>query len=344
MRLWDHPFSENDLRQCLRVAAGATLGFIFCKFFNFSFGVFFVIMPVMLLGLVPVLSGHAVRQLLASGVVTGLEIGLVGGLLGGHPGAMTIVVFILFMSKFYCMAKGPLFFFGVNCMLSLNIMLNFASYQVTDVSGYIVTNFTANLVGVAIAYLMYWLIPDAEPRAPLPRTAEPKGTHRVRHEVLLGSLVATVSFVVFQVFNLSDSMSAQSTTVLLLFRMNWNGALGYAQKRAMGVLLGVGYGLLAQFILYDRSGDFVLIILVLFIGAMLFSYLHIKEGAGSGVGFGGLTTMGILFGQYLTPNSDLMFSALYRISSILFAIVASLAVIFVVHRLLNSFEVTHYGE
>jgi hypothetical protein len=344
MRLWDHPFSENDLRQCLRVAVGATLGFIFCKFFDFSFGVFFVIMPVMLLGLVPVLSGHVVRQLLASGVVSGIEVGLVGGLLGGHPGAMTIVVFILFMSKFYCMAKGPLFFFGVNCLLSLNIMLNFSSYQVIDVSGYIVTNLAADIVGVVIAFLMHWLIPDVEPREPPPRPLQSKETHRIRHVVFLGSLVASVSFIVFQVLDLNDSMSAQSTTILLLFRMNWNGALGYAQKRAMGVLLGVGYGLFAQFILYDRSGDFVLIILVLFVGAMLFSYLHIKEVAGSGVGFGGLTTMGILFGQYLTPGSDLMFSALYRISSILFAIVASLAVIFVVHRLLNSFQVTHYGE
>ncbi|SHO58204.1 DUF2955 domain-containing protein [Vibrio quintilis] len=344
MRLWDHPLSENDLRQCLRVAIGATLGFIFCKFFDFSFGVFFVIMPVMLLGLVPVLSGHAVRQLLASGVVSGIEVGLVGGLLASHPAAMTLVVFILFMSKFYCMAKGPLFFFGVNCLLSLNIMLNFSSYQVTDVSGYIVTNLIADIVGVAIAYLMHWLIPDVEPREPPQRPQGAKGTHRIRHEVLLGSLVATASFIIFQIFNLSDSMSAQSTTILLLFRMNWNGALGYAQKRAMGGLLGVGYGMLAQFILYGRSGDFILIILVLFVGAMMFSYLHIKEGAGSGVGFGGLTTMGILFGQYLTPDSDLMFSALYRISSILFAIVASLVVIFAVHRLLNSFQVTHYGE
>ncbi len=27
MRLWDHPLSKNDFRQCLRIATGATLGF-----------------------------------------------------------------------------------------------------------------------------------------------------------------------------------------------------------------------------------------------------------------------------------------------------------------------------
>ncbi len=33
-------------------------------------------------------------------------------------------------------------------------------------------------------------------------------------------------------------MSAQATTLLLLFPMHWNGALGYARKRAMGDLDG----------------------------------------------------------------------------------------------------------
>ena len=42
----------------------------------------------------------------------------------------------------------------------------------------------------------------------------------------------------FQIFDLRDSMSAQATTLLLLFPMHWNGALDYARKRAMGTLLG----------------------------------------------------------------------------------------------------------
>ena len=77
--------------------------------------------------------------------------------------------------------------------------------------------------------------------------------------------------------------------------------------------------------------------------AMLFSYAHVKEASGSGVGFGALTTLGILFGQYLTPGNDLVFSALYRVSSILFAIVATLLACYLIHRLLNRFEATRFG-
>lgn len=41
MKLWDHPMSENDFRQCLRIATGATIGFTLCKLFGWNYGVFF---------------------------------------------------------------------------------------------------------------------------------------------------------------------------------------------------------------------------------------------------------------------------------------------------------------
>jgi hypothetical protein len=70
----------------------------------------------------------------------------------------------------------------------------------------------------------------------------------------------------------------------------------------------------------------------------------VKEAAGSGVGFGAMTTLGILFGQYLAPGNDLFFSALYRISSIMGAIVGTLCICYLIHRLLNSFEATRFGQ
>lgn len=59
-----------------------------------------------------------------------------------------------------------------------------------------------------------------------------------------------------------------------------------------------------------------------------------------GVGFAGLTTMAILFGQYLTPAQDLFFNDLYRITSLSVAVMLSLMVIFLMDRLLNRFEST----
>ncbi|MFB2758352.1 DUF2955 domain-containing protein [Shewanella xiamenensis] len=341
MLLRHNPLTANDLRQCLRIATGGTIGFTLCKLFGWSNGVFFTVTPMLLLGLVPVISGHAVRQLLASSAIAGLEVGLLGGLFGSHPGIMTPIVFLLFLYRFAAMSRGSLFLFGANGVLSLSIMLHFASYPGTDLNDLIFSNFWATGLSVIIAYLMTALWPDVEPRAAY--QPGPKAPHRMRHEALLGASIATLSFLVFQIFELRDSMSAQATTLLLLFPMHWNGALDYARKRAIGTLLGVSFGVMVQLFLYDWSGLLILIVPLLWLGLMLFAQAHVKEASGSGVGFGAMTTLGILFGQYLTPGNDLIFSALYRVSSIFVAIVATLFLCYLLHKLLNSFEATRFG-
>lgn len=341
MNLWHRPLTANELRQCLRIAFGCTLGFLLCKLFGWNYGVLYTVTPVLLLGMVPVMNGHAARQLMAAAVICGVEVGLLGGLFGGHPGLMIPIAFLLFLYRFAAMSRGSLFLFGANGVMSLSIMLHFASYPQTDLNDLIFNNLWASTLSVLIAYLMTALIPDVEER-PKP-AAPPKAPHRMRHEALLGASIATLSFMVFQIFDLRDSMSAQATTLLLLFPMHWNGALRYARKRAMGTLLGVTFGLLSQLVLYDWSGLLLLVAPMLWLGAMLFSHAHVKEASGSGVGFGALTTLGILFGQYLAPGNDLVFSALYRVSSILFAIVATLLACYLIHRLLNRFEATRFG-
>jgi hypothetical protein len=341
MLLRHSPLTTNDLRQCLRIATGATLGFAICKFFDLSYGVFFTVTPMLLLGLVPVMNAHAMRQLLASSVMAGIEVGILGGLFGSHPGMILPIVFGLFLYRFAAMSRGSLFLFGANGVISLSIMLHFASYPSVDINNLIFSNFWATAASVIIAYAMTVLWPDVEPRPPM--AAVVKAPNRMRHEALLGASIATASFLVFQVFNLQDSMSAQATTLLLLFPMHWNGALGYARKRAIGTLFGVTFGLLVQGLLYDWSGLLIFVIPLLWIGLMLFSQVHVREASGSGVGFGAMTTLGILFGQYLTPQNDLIFSALYRVSSILVAIVATLLLCYLVHRLLNRFEATRFG-
>lgn len=342
MLLRHFPLSANDLRQCLRIATGATIGFSLCKFFGWSNGVFFTVTPMLLLGLVPVMSQHAMRQIIASSVMAGLEVGILGGFFGSHAGMMTPIVFCLFLYRFAAMSKGSLFLFGANGVLSLSIMLHFASYPGVDLNSLIVGNLGATVLSVLIAYGMTALWPDVEPRASV--KPGPKQPHRMRHEALLGASIATISYVVFQMFDLRDSMSAQATTLLLLFPMHWNGALGYARKRALGTMLGVSFGVLVQLFLYDWSGQLLLVIPLLWIGLMIFAQAHVTEASGSGVGFGAMTTLGILFGQYLTPGNDLIFSALYRVSSIFVAIVITLTLCYLIHKLLNSFESTKFGH
>lgn len=341
MQIRHTPLTTNDLRQCLRVATGATLGFTLCKIFDLHYGIFFTVTPMILLGLVPVMSAHAMRQIIASSVVAVIEVGFLTSLLGASPGLMTPVVFLLFMYRFAAMSRGSLFLFGANGVLMLSIMLNFASYPDTNLNDLLFSNFWATILSVVIAYVMMAVIPDVEPRTA--HKPGPKAPHRMRHEALLGATLATISFIIFQIFDLQDSMSAQASTILILFPMHWNGVIGYARKRAIGTILGVAFGISLQFLLYDWSNQLLLVIPVLWIGLMLFAQFHVREGGGSSIGFGAMTTLGILFGQYLSPDNDLIFSALYRISSIAVAIVITLFLCHSMHKLLNRFEPTRFG-
>jgi hypothetical protein len=49
-----------------------------------------------------------------------------------------------------------------------------------------------------------------------------------------------------------------------------------------------------------------------------------------------------MFGQNMHPDSDLVFSDLYRITSVTFSLVATLTLVFLVHLILNCFAPTRY--
>lgn len=330
--------SANDLRQTLRIAFGGLTGLVVAKLMGWNYGVFFTVFPMFLLAMIPVLNAHVVRQFLASAVATGLEVTLVMGLTQHMPPINLGLVFLMFAGRFRLMARGPLFLFGANGVLTLSIMLHFASYPNTDVYDLVFSNGVASALAVLIAGLMHALFPDIEPRQPPIRPAKP--AQQVRHETLIGSLTVTLSFAVFQVLDLRDSLSAQMATVLILFALTYPGARVSAVKRAVGALLGCNLALLLQLLLYNQNHHVILVALAFWLGLMLFARVHILEGSGSAVGFGGLTTLGILFGQYLSPGQDLVFSALYRFSSMAVALVATLAAMACLNRLLNRWPAT----
>ena len=230
--------------------------------------------------------------------------------------------------------------FGSNGVLYLSVLLHFASYSSVDVNDMLANELWSGVITSAIAALMMILIPPIS-TSQLPPRAD-KNVQRIRHEVLLGSTVATLSFVVFQIFDLKDSLSAQVTTVLLLFPMHWNGSLQYARKRTLGTLIGVSFGISAQVLLYNHNHSLLLYAPLLWGGIFWFCHAHLKEGVGTGIAFSAMTTTGILFGQYLTPGGDLMFSAVYRFTSVIGAAFLGLMACYAVHRILNNFAATHF--
>lgn len=334
--------SDNDLRQCLRIATGGSLALLLCKLFNLQYGAFFCVYPMLLLGLVPRLNAHLVRQFFAQGLVVSLEIAVLYGLFGGRPLLMTPLVFLLFLYRFALMASGPHFLFGALGAVFLSIQLNFASYPTIDVIAMLGYNGRAIVLAMAIAGLMFYLFPDSQPRPP--RTPPPKDRASRRHEALLGATVATLSFIVFQCLDLQDSLSAQVASILLLFPMHWKGSHFAGRVRALGTLLGCAIALLIMLLLYDHHDLLPLVTLLLWIAAMFCARWHMLEQGVPGVGFGALTSLAILFGQSLSPSHDIMFAILYRLSSVCISVLLTLFVVFMVHRLLNRFVATRHSS
>ncbi|SFA65461.1 DUF2955 domain-containing protein [Metapseudomonas otitidis] len=330
---------ENGLRQCLRLACGGTLGLFICKLMNWDNGSFFCVYPMLLLGLVPTLNAHLIRQFLAQAVLVSLETLVIYGLFGDRPLLIVPLVFLAFFWRFALMARGPLFLFGALGCVFLSMQLHFASYPDTHLYDLVVSNLVAAGLTVLIAWLMFYCFPDAEPRAP--RVLPEKDLPSRRHEAVLGASLATLSFMLFQTLDLRDSLSAQIASILVLFPMHWHGIRFAGRIRALGTLLGCVIALSLQLLLYDHYDVLPLVTSLYWIAAFFCARVHVLEGA-QGVGFGALTTLAIVFGQYLTPSHDMMFSLAYRLSSVCVAVFVTLLAVFVLHRLLNRFAATRH--
>lgn len=330
---------ENGLRQCLRLACGGTLGLFVCKLMNWDNGSFFCVYPMLLLGLVPTLNAHLIRQFLAQAVLVSLETMVIYGLFGDRPLLIVPLVFLAFVWRFALMARGPLFLFGALGCVFLSMQLHFASYPDTHLYDLVASNLVAAGLTVLIAWLMFYCFPDAEPRAP--RVLPEKDLPSRRHEAVLGASLATLSFMLFQTLDLRDSLSAQIASILVLFPMHWHGIRFAGRIRALGTLLGCVIALSLQLLLYDHYDVLPLVTSLYWIAAFFCARVHVLEGA-QGVGFGALTTLAIVFGQYLTPSHDMMFSLAYRLSSVCVAVFVTLLAVFVLHRLLNRFAATRH--
>ncbi|NIG77642.1 DUF2955 domain-containing protein [Cedecea neteri] len=334
------PFSGNDFRHMLRIVMAGCVGMFVYSWVNTQYGVFYVVYPIMLTGLVPVFNGHIARQMIANALLNCVEMTLLFAVLANYPLPMTLIVFLMYMTRFYLMSRGPLFLFGSMGVVCLSVMANFLSYPTTDMSDLMFSNIIGSLLAVGLSALSCYLLPDVEPRKPPPPIQ--KDGPRVMHETLLASLTATILFTVFQVYTLNDSLAALMAGIFALFPMHFRGAILSSWWRIVGVIAGCLYAILVQLVIYDFSRHLILLMPLISLGLLLAARIHVFEKVGPGVGFSILTTLALMFGQYMHPNQDIVFSALYRISSVSVAIVGTLAVTFIIHKILNNFASTRY--
>ncbi|VTN13714.1 Protein of uncharacterised function (DUF2955) [Raoultella terrigena] len=296
-------YTANDFRQTLRIAVAGTVALSISTFYDVQYGVFFVVYPLMLLSLVPVFNRHVARQFIFSAAVklrgNGADRRLSVAVAGDYDaGGLRPLRDAL---SFY--EPGPLFLLGSMGVVCQSTMLNFMSYPTSNWHTLMFSNIEACVMAVALSALLNYLIPDVEPRQPPPRIE--KDAARIRHESLLSGSVATMIFVVFQICDLSDSLSALMAGILILFPMHYRGAVISSIWRVVGVVLACLYILVVQLLIYDFSNHMVLMMPLIALGLAFSARLHVMEKVGAGVGFASITTIGIMFGQNLHPDQDL---------------------------------------
>ena len=330
--------SGQEARRLLRIAFGACIGFTVCKVMNWPYGVFFTVFPILLLGMLPMFNMLIACQFLASVAINVVEIFVLKTFFAHSPVLMTLAVLAIFAVHFRFMARSSNFLMWTMGVVSLSVMLHFSSYTGTSLTDLVMSTFLGALCAIASAALLYWLIPDKDP-VQMP-AAPPLNTAQVNHRMLMGAVLSTASFAAFQILDLKDSLSAQVATVLVLFPMTLQGTVVSAFNRAKGVAFGCALGIAVQVLMYDSIMYLPLVVIALFLCVLITARAHLVERAGSGMGFGSLTTTGILFGQYLQPNSDLLYSAMYRFSSVVVALALLLVMAFWLDKLLNRFALT----
>lgn len=328
----------NEKRRLLRIAFGTTIGFTVCKLMDWPYGVFFTVFPMLLLGMIPTFNRTLAIEFIAGAFISAAEMWVLQTFFKPFPVAMALAVFFIFGYHFRFMLKTKYFLLWASGLITLSTLLNFGSYDASQATDMVVATILAAAISVASAYLLYWLIPDAESVKGTP-PAMPTAA-QINHRTLLGASLATLSFLVFQIFDLKDSLSAQVATMLILFPMTYQGSIANAKKRAKGVAYGCCLALIMQILMYTLIGNFFLVAISLFITVMITAYFHLVERSGSGIGFGALTTIGILYGQYLTPHSDIFYSAAYRFSSVIIAMGLVIMTAYLIDLSLNKFKST----
>lgn len=272
-------YTANDFRQTVRIAVAGTIALSISTFYDVQYGVFFVVYPLMLMSLVPMFNLHVARQFIFSAAVNCVEMVLIVGYLSQWPVIMTLVVFALYVMRFRFMSQGPLFLLG-SMGVCQSTMLNFMSYPTSNWHTLMFSNMEACVMAVALSALLHYLIPDVEPRKPPPRIE--KDAARIRHESLLSGTVATIIFVVFQICDLSDSLSALMAGILILFPMHYRGAVISSIWRVVGVVLACLYILVVQLIIYDFSNHMILMMPLIGLGLAFSARLRDGESGRRG--------------------------------------------------------------
>ncbi|WP_025819378.1 DUF2955 domain-containing protein [Shewanella marina] len=306
-----------------RIWFATSLGLAISMLMGWSNGMFCILLPVLILSSIDRWQWGPFKQMLKGVVAIGIEVSLIIGFLQTSPVLMFIAVLMLMSYKCYAMQFPSSALFGYSGILIGSILLNFGSYNSFDLSNFIIGIVIAACLAVPLCALAFWLFPEANTVAvPAAQSVASVKQSADFTQVALGTLTVMIIFVLFQCLNLNDSLSAQASMLIVLSPMSLVGSKTMAKIRIKGTLIGCGCALVIQLGLYTLANNPILYFLAFVIALGFLSRIFMAGGLNTALGFSAMSGLVVpLVNSFQPEQHDALFAILYRISSIVVAVI-----------------------
>ena len=137
-----------------------------------------------------------------------------------------------------------------------------------------------------------------------------------------------LTFFVFQIGNLNDSLSAQVSILIVLAPMTFDGSLTQIKARVLGTGLGCLAGMIVQLSLGSWFSHGLLLWFAATIAMGLFCHWQTKEPAKAALSFSAMSALIVPLTTTLTPErQDAVYAILYRFSSIFFTLLLTVVIL-----------------
>ncbi len=327
----------------LRIWFGCSLGLALSMLFGWSYGFFAIMMPLFILGQMDKFNLPSLLMVCFSAVWTTVQATFIVEYLQFHPTLMLAAVGIMMLFNCIAMMNQKTYLFGYMGLLVGSIVLSFASYDFIDIEEFNVNMWIMTFSNIFVCALAYWLFPEPQSSTEQTMPSTPvKSDVDYISQVAMGWVVAMVAFIVFQVADLYDSLSAQASILIILTPMTLAGSLAMAKIRIIGTALGCLAGMALQLILGSWYGHGLLFWLAFTIAMGPFCLWLTKGQIKAAIAFSSMSALAVPLTTSLVPEEkDAFFSILYRFSSIFIAVLITAMIMWVVHHWIRVMLLKH---
>lgn len=327
----------------LRIWFGCSMGLALSMVFGWSYGFFAIMMPLFILGRMDRFSLPSLLMVFFSAVWSTVQATYIVEFLQFHPTLMIAAVGIMMLFKCVAMMNQKTYLFGYMGLLVGSIVLNFASYNFMDIEEFNVNLWVIAFSNIFVCALAYWIFPEPESQCEQAEISTPvKSDIDYISQVAMGWVVAMTAFIVFQVADLYDSLSAQASILIILTPMTLAGSMAMAKIRIIGTALGCLAGMSVQLILGSWYGHGLLFWLAFVIAMGPFCLWLTKGQIKAAIAFSAMSALSVPLTTSLVPEQkDAFFSILYRFSSIFVAVLLTAMVMWVVHHWIRVMLLKH---